>query len=106
VSLQQLQQQATGQQFQAASATAPLLDRPALTFQDTGLSTTGQSNPLATSFDLFTAATGGQGTGGQLFTRGPAAVPTAGPPHFDGVPTVPAVTSFEQFRYMSLTYST
>ncbi len=38
--------------------------------------------------------------GSQGFQR-PSAVPTAGPV-FDSVPTVPAVTSFEQFRYIKI----
>ena len=89
VSLQQLQQQ------QAGAPATSFLDRPALTFQDTG-----PPSPLAASFDLFTAATGQapSGSGQQLFPRPALAAPTVGPLQFDGVPTVPAVTSFEQFR--------
>jgi hypothetical protein len=102
--LQQLQQQQQQQpaSLQQLSQQPPqsFLDRPALTFQDTGPSAAGvaASSPLAASFDLFTAATSGQGpsVGSQGFQR-PSAVPTAGPV-FDSVPTVPAVTSFEQFR--------
>jgi hypothetical protein len=97
---QQLQQQPASLQ-QLSQPPQSFLDRPALTFQDTGPSAAGgvaASSPLAASFDLFTAATSGQGpsVGSQGFQR-PSAVPTAGPV-FDSVPTVPAVTSFEQFR--------
>jgi hypothetical protein len=91
VSLQQLQQQQTAQTTFTAPAQS-FLDRPALTFQD---GPTGPQSPLAASFDLFPAATGQQQQG----FPPPRAVPqpTAGP-QFDSVPTVPAVTSLEQFR--------
>ena len=76
------------------------VSHPKFLFQDSG-PTGGAQSPLAASFDLFAAATG-QGEPPPAASGGfprppPPPLPTVGP-QFDGVPTVPAVTSFEQFR--------